>query len=171
MSIQYRFHSVLIRSILKPLWDSQPHPDIRVCLVMILLQFIYQSKNNDEQSLIWPILEEAAHDDYNPVVLALFGANGKGLRRPSREMKESSTDLLQIFTKRIQRKILDHPTSLSARSWAWSLLDTDYCDTKLIIEKTRQLCIQFDKNANNLWKNAFQKILSFYKLQKYVCSH
>jgi len=166
LSIQYRFNSTLIPSILKPLWDSRPHPDIRSCLVMILLQFIHESNVNNDESVIWSILEEAAYDDYHPVVLALFGANEKGIRRPSRGLKHSSTNLLQIFVKRIHMKILDHPTSLTGRIWAWSLLDSEYCDIDIVKEKARQLCIQFDKNANVLWKEAFKKLLSFYKLQK-----
>jgi hypothetical protein len=122
--------------------------------------------DDDDESGIWSILEEAAYDDYHPVILALFGANGKGIRRPARGLKDSSPNLLQIFAKRIQMKILDHPTSLTARIWAWSLLDGEYCNINVVIEKARQLCIQFDKNANVLWKEAFKKILSFYKLQK-----
>jgi len=161
LSIEYRFNSTLIISILKPLWDSRPHPDIRACLIMILLQFIH---NNE--SIVWSILEEAAHDDYYPVILALFGANAKGICRPSRGLKESSTSLIQLFVKRIQMKILDHPTSLSGRIWAWSLLDSEYCDINLLIDKARKLCIQFDKDANVLWKQAFTKIVSFYKQQK-----
>lgn len=164
--IQYRFNSTLITSILKPLWDFRPHPDIRACLVMILLQFIHESNINDEESIIWSILEQAAYDDYHPVILALFGANKNGIRQPSRGLKDSSTNLLQIFVKRIQMKILDHPTSLTARIWAWSLLDSEYCNINIIIEKAQQVCIQFDKNANVLWKQAFEKILSFYKQQK-----
>jgi hypothetical protein len=165
--IQYRFDSSLITSILKPMWDSRPHPDIRACLIMILLQFIHESNmNNDKSFVVWSILEEAAYDDYYPVVLAIFGANEKGICRPSRGLKDSSTNLLQTFVQRIQMKILDHPTSLSARIWAWSLLDGQYCHINIVIEKGRQLCIQFDKNANVLWKQAFKTILSFYKEQK-----
>jgi hypothetical protein len=118
--VQYRFNSTLISSILKPLRDSRPHPDIRTCLTMILLQFIHELNINDNESVIWSILEEAAYDDYHLVVLTLFGANEKGIRRPSRGLKDSSTNLLQIFVKRIQMKTLDHPTSLTACIWAWS---------------------------------------------------
>jgi hypothetical protein len=166
--IQYRFNSTLITSVLKPLWDSRPHPDIRACLVMILLHFIHESNVNDDISEVWSILEQAAYDDYDPVVLALFGANEKGIRRPSRGLKDSSKTLLQTFAQRIQMKVLDHPMSLTARIWAWSLLDGEYCDINMITEKAHQLCIQFDKNANSLWKQAFEKILVFHKLQKYV---
>ena len=164
--IQYRFNASLITSVLKPLWDSRPHPDIRACLVMILLNFIHKLNVNDDESEVWSILEQAAYDDYDRVIYSLYGANEKGIRRQSRGIKDSSKNLLQIFVKRIQMKSLDHPTSLTARSWAWYLLDSDYCDIDLVIEKARQLCTQFDKNSNFLWKQAFEKILTFHKLQK-----
>ncbi|CAF2442483.1 unnamed protein product [Rotaria sp. Silwood2] len=164
--IEYRFNSTLITSILEPLWNSRPHPDIRTCLVKILLDFIHELNVNDDKSVVWTILEQAAYDDYHPVVLALFGANDKGIRRSSIGLKDSSTNILQIFVQRIQMKILDHPTSLTARIWAWSLLDNKYCNINIVIEKAQQLCIQFDKNANKLWKEAFKKILSFYKLKQ-----
>ena len=159
--IQYRFDSSLITSIFTPLWDSKPHPDIRACLITILMNFI----RDEEESVIWSILKEAAHDDYDPVVLSLCGADAKGIRRPSRRLRASSNDL-RIFVQRIQMKMLDHPTSLTMRTWAWSLLDAEYCDIQLVENQARQLCIEFDKNANVLWKEAFQKILSFYKLKK-----
>lgn len=164
--IPYRFNSTLISSVLKSLWDSRPHPDIRSCLVMIILQFLNESNITDDESVIWSILEEAAHDDYHRVIYALFGANEKGISRPSRGLKNSSSNLRRIFFKRIQMKILEHSTSLTALSWAWSSIDSDYCDIDLIKEKARQLCIQFDKNANFLWKQVFKKVLSFYKLFK-----
>ncbi|CAF3417336.1 unnamed protein product [Rotaria sp. Silwood1] len=164
--VEYRFNSMLITSVLKPLWDSRPHPNIRTCLIKVLLDFIHESNIKDDTSIVWSILEQAAYDDYDPVVLALFGANDKGIRRPSIGLKDSSTKLLQIFVQRIQMKIIDHPTSLSARIWAWTLLDSEYCNISIVIEKARQLCIQFDKNANILWKKAFEKILEFYKLKK-----
>jgi ribosome-associated toxin RatA of RatAB toxin-antitoxin module len=164
--IQYRFNSTLITSILKPLWESRPHPDIRACLIMILIQFLHESNLNNDQSIVWSILEEAAHDDYHPVIYALFGANEKGIYRSSRKLKTISNNLLQIFVKRIQMKILDHPTSLTSRSWAWSLLNNEYCEINFVIDKAQQLCIRFDNDANILWKEAFKKIISFYKLQK-----
>ena len=163
--IQYRFDSTLITLILKPVWDSKPHPDIRACLITVLLNFIHDLNLTGEECVIWSILEEAAHDEYGPVVLALYDADAKGIRRPSRRLRASSSNL-RTFVQRIQMKILDHPTSLTSRIWAWSLLNAEYCDIDLVINKAQQLSIEFDKNANVLWKEAFQKILSFYKLKK-----
>ena len=120
----------------------------------------------DDETIIWKILEEAADDDYLPVVQSLFAANRGNSRWPLTRLKNSSDNIFQIFVNRIQFKILDHPTSLEARSWAWSNIDYEYCDINKLIEKAQQLCIQFDKNANTLWKKAFEKIISFYKQQK-----
>jgi len=61
---------------------------------------------------------------------------------------------------------LDHPTSLEARSWAWSNIDYEHCDTEKLIEKARQLCIEFNKDAYTLWKIALDKIISLYKQNK-----
>ncbi|CAF3787569.1 unnamed protein product [Rotaria sordida] len=168
--VEYRYNSMLITSVLKPLWDSRPHPDIRTCLVKVLLDFINESNIKDEKSVVWLILEQAAHDDYDPVVLALFGANDKGICRSSIGLKDSSTNLVQIFVQRVQMKILDHPTSLTARIWAWPLLDSQYCNMNIVIEKARQLCIHFDKNANILWKKAFEKILAIYKVKRILAN-
>ncbi len=67
---------------------------------------------------------------------------------------------------RIQFEVLDHPTSLEARSWAWSNIEYEHCDTKKLIEKAQRLAIQFDKDANHLWQNAFETIISSYKQNK-----
>ncbi|CAF4358385.1 unnamed protein product, partial [Adineta steineri] len=101
--IQYRFNTSLITSVLKPLWDSHPHPDIRACLVKILLHFIHKSNvNEDHNELeIWSILEQAAHDDYRPVVYALFGFDGKGSCRTLSGLEGLSSEVLEIFVRRI----------------------------------------------------------------------
>ncbi|CAF1313648.1 unnamed protein product [Adineta steineri] len=170
--IQYRFNTSLITSILKPLWDSHPHPDIRACLIKILLHFIHKSNvNEDHNELeIWSILEQAAHDDYRPVVYALFGFDGKGSCRTLSGLEGLSSEVLEIFVRRIQMKILDHPTSINARIWAWCELESEYCNINIVIDKARQLCLQFDNDANDLWKLAFKKILLFYKLKKISCN-
>lgn len=163
--MQYHFDSTLITSVFKPLWGSKPHPDIRACLITVLINFIHDRNFTGEESVVWSILEEAAHDDYDPVVSALCNADAKGIRRPSRRLRASSNNV-RIFVQRIQMKMLDHPTSLNRRIWAWSLLDAEYSDIDLVRNKARQLCIEFDKNANVLWKEAFQRMLFFYKQKK-----
>ena len=165
LSIQYCFDSTLITSIFKPLWDTKPHPDIRTCIVTILIKFIHDRNFTGEESAIWSILEEAAHDEYDPAVLALCGADAKGIHRQSRWLRASPSNL-RIFVERIQMKMLDHPTSLTNRMWAWSQLDAEYCDINSVMNKARQLCIESDKDADRLWEGAFQKIMSFYKLKK-----
>ncbi|CAF2403732.1 unnamed protein product [Rotaria sp. Silwood2] len=78
-------------------------------------------------------------DDYLPVVRALFAAD---------------------------RGDSHHQTSLEACSYAWLNLEYNYCHTTALTEKARNLCIQFDKNANILWEKAFATMVSFYKQQK-----
>ena len=122
--------------------------------------------DDDNDSIIWKILEQAADDEYLPVVQSLFAAHRGESRWPLSKLKNSSNNLFETFVNRIQFKILDHPTSLEARSWAWSNVEYEHCQTSVLIEKARLLCIQFDKNANNLWENAFEKIILSYKQQK-----
>lgn len=165
LSVQFCFDPTLIISIFKPLWDTKPHPDIRACLVTILIKFIHDRNFMGEESVIWSILEEAAHDDYDPAVLALCGADAKYIFRQSRWLRASPSNL-RIFVERIQMKMLDHSASLTIRMWAWSQLDAEYCDINLVMDKARQLSIQSDKNADRLCENAFQKILSIYTMKK-----
>jgi hypothetical protein len=163
---QYIFDPSLIKTVLKPLWDSHPHQDVRVCLVLTLLHFVGKSNSNDDQTTIWNILEEAAHDDYLLVIEYLFSAHRGDSRWPLTHLKNSSDPIFKTYVNQIQFKVLDHPTSLQARSSAWLNIDYEHCDTNKLIEKAQQLCIQFNKDANNLWTSAFQKIISLYKLNK-----
>ncbi len=163
---QYASDSSLIVSIIKPLWDSRPHQDVRACLILTLLHFINKFNSNTDQTIIWKILEEAADDDYLPVVESVFSAYRGSSRWPLSRLTNSSDNIFQTFINRIQFKILDHPTSLEARSWAWSNIDYEHCNTEKLIEKARQLCIQFNKDAYTLWGIAFDKIISLYKQNK-----
>jgi hypothetical protein len=156
----------LIISVIKPLWDSRPHEDVRVCLILTLLNFIDKLNLNDDKIIIWKIFEEAADDNYLPVVQSLFCDYRGNSRWPLSRLRNSSNNIFQTFIDRIQFRILDHPTSLEARLWAWSNIDYEYCDSQKLIEKAQQLCSQFDKNANALWENAFKKIISCYQYQK-----
>ncbi len=156
----------MIRSVIKPLWDSRPHQDVRACLILTLLYFIDKCHSNDEKIIIWTILEEAADDNYLPVVQSLFAEYRGSSRWPLTRLINSSDNIFQTFVNRIQFRILDHPTSLEARLWAWLNIDYEHCDSQKLIEKGKQLCIQFDKNANTLWENALNQIISSYKQQK-----
>jgi len=162
--IEYISDSSLVKSLIKPLWDSHPHQDVRACLILTLLHFI--GKSNENEIIIWNILEEAADDEYLPVVQSLFAAQRGESRWPLSQLRNSSDQIFDTFVNRIQFKVLDHPKSLEARSWAWTNIDYEHCDTNKLIEKAQQLCIQFDKDANNLWESAFGKIISLYKQQK-----
>ncbi|CAF3137068.1 unnamed protein product [Rotaria sp. Silwood2] len=135
--IQYVSDPNLIKTVIESLWDRYPHQDVRTCL-----------------------------DDYLPVVRALFAADRGDSRWLLTELKNSSNNLFEIFVNQIQFKILDHQTSLEACSYAWLNLEYNYCHTTALTEKARNLCIQFDKNANILWEKAFATMVSFYKQQK-----
>ncbi|CAF4467932.1 unnamed protein product [Rotaria sp. Silwood2] len=160
--IQYVYDSRLITTVIKPLWDRHPHQDIRACLILILLYFIGKSHSD----IVWNILEQAAYDEYFPVVETLFVSYRGDSRWPLSKLKYSSKNLFENFVNQIQFKILDHPTLLEARSYAWSYLEYDYCCTNELINKAQSLCIRFDKDGNVLWSNAFQKIILFYKQKK-----
>ncbi|CAF3902890.1 unnamed protein product [Rotaria sordida] len=163
---EYASDSSLIKSVIKPLWDSRPHPDVRACLILTLLNFIDKLHSNDEKIIIWKILEEAADDNYLPVVQSLFSAHRGSSRWPLSRLENSSDNIFQIFINRIQFRILDHPTSLEARLWAWSNINYEHCDIPKLIEKSKQLCIQFDKAANTLWEKAFNQIILSYRQKK-----
>ncbi|CAM4750560.1 unnamed protein product [Rotaria magnacalcarata] len=168
---EYASDSSLIKSVIKPLWDSRPHEDVRACLILTLLNFINKLQSNEDKTFVWKILEEAADDNYLPVVQSLFSAHRGSSRWPLSRLITSSDDNFQAFINRIQFRILDHPTSLEARLWAWTNIDCEHCDVQKLIEKVKQLCIQFDKNANTLWESAFNKIISYYKQQKISSSN
>ncbi len=163
---EYASDSSLITSVIKPLWDSRPHQDVRACLILTLLHFIDKLNSDDEKTIVWKILEEAADDNYLPVIQSLFSADRGSSRWPLSRLINSPDNIFQIFINRIQFRILDHPTSLEARLWAWSNIDYEHCDSQKLIEKGTKLCIQFDKDANTLWEKAFNQIISFYKQKK-----
>ncbi|CAF4130497.1 unnamed protein product, partial [Rotaria sp. Silwood2] len=164
--IQYISYPSLIKTIVKPLWNNRPHQDVRACLILTLLHFIGKSNSNDDDTIIWEILEQAADDDYLPVVESLFAAHRGKSRWPLSKLKNSSNHFFETFVNRIQFKILDHPTSLEARSWAWSNIEHEYCHTNKLIEKAQQICIQFDVNGNVLFGEAFKKIILSFEQQK-----
>ncbi|CAF3999697.1 unnamed protein product, partial [Rotaria sp. Silwood1] len=130
---EYASDSSLIMSVIKPLWDSRPHQDVRACLILTLLNFIDKLHSNDEKTIVWKILEEAADDNYLPVVQSLFSAQRGSSRWPLSRLINSSENIFQTFINRIQFRILNHPTSLEARLWAWSNIDYMQCDTQKLI--------------------------------------
>ena len=67
---------------------------------------------------MWKILEEAADDDYLPVVQSLFTAPLGSSRWALSHLTDASHEIFGTFVDRIQFKVLDHPTSLEAQAWA-----------------------------------------------------
>ncbi|CAF4325194.1 unnamed protein product, partial [Adineta steineri] len=132
---EYASDSNLITSVIRPLWDSRPHPDIRACLILTLLQFIDKVHSNDDKIIIWKILEEAADDNYLPVVQTLFPEYRGSSRWPLSQ----------------------------ARLWAWTNINYKKYNIERLIEKSKQLCVQFDKNVNILWETAFNQLILCYK--------
>ncbi|CAF1219378.1 unnamed protein product [Adineta steineri] len=177
--VEYVSNTNLIKLIIKPIWNRHPHQDVRASLILTLLHFIGKTSSEEDENIIWEILEEAAEDDYLPVVQILFadqpGRSSRGGKSspswPLTKLKHSSENVFKTFINRVQFKVLDHPTSLKARSWAWSNIDHEHCDMKKLYEKAQELCIQFDKDGNSLWSNAFEKILSVYKQPKTLSSN
>ncbi|CAF1560999.1 unnamed protein product, partial [Adineta steineri] len=177
--VEYVSNTNLIKLIIKPIWNKRPHQDVRACLILTLLHFIGKTSSEEDENIIWEILEEATEDDYLPVVQNLFAdqpgrSSGRGKSSPSwplTKLKHSSENVFETFINRVQFKVLDHPTSLKARLWAWSNIDHEHCDMKKLYEKAQELCIQFDKDGNSLWSNAFEKILSVYKQPKTLSSN
>ena len=137
----------LASSVLQPLWSSHPHQDVRVCLVVSLLHFAEADPTNES---IWTILEEAASDDYTPVIQTLF--------LPRKAIHSDQT--LRLLVDRVQMRTLDHHTKLDARRIAWAQIDTEYVNQEKLIEKAKQILFTFDKNANQLVSNAFEKLLA-----------
>jgi hypothetical protein len=164
--IEFVYDPNLITTVVKPLWDSRPHQDVRACIVLTLLNFVAKLNSNSDQTILWNILREAAYDDYLPVVQSLFAAHRGITGWPLTQLKNTSDKIYKRFVNEIQFKILDHPKSLEARKWAWSNIDHEHCDTNQLITKAQQLFIQFDKDANILWTSAFTKIISFYQQQQ-----
>ena len=72
MLTEYVYDSSLVKSVIKPFWDSHPHQDVRACLVLVLLHFVGKSNSNDDETIIWEILEKAAADEYHPVLQPFF---------------------------------------------------------------------------------------------------
>ncbi|CAF2126601.1 unnamed protein product [Rotaria magnacalcarata] len=174
--ILYSSDPTLVETDIKPLWDSHPHQDLRACLILILLHFVGNHNNSDDiDKAIWQILEQAAEDDYLIIVQSLFAFHQEHRRRrlprskrgtscwPLTRWKNLSNPLYEEFVNRIQLKVLDHPTSLNARSWAWENIEYEHCDINEVFDKAQKLCIQFDETGNKLWEQAFNKIILLYR--------
>ncbi|UJR08041.1 hypothetical protein I4U23_012318 [Adineta vaga] len=152
---EFTSDSSLITSVIEPLWNSRLHPDVRACLILTLLYFMDKLHSEEEKTTVWKILEEAANDDYLPAIQCLFSASRGNSRWPLSKLMDTSNKIFQIFVDRIQFKILDHPTSLEARLWAWTNIESEHCNTQKLMEKSIQLCTEFNKEANTLWGAAF----------------
>ncbi|CAF1535427.1 unnamed protein product, partial [Adineta ricciae] len=154
--------SDLVHLIIQPFWEKHPHQDIRVCLISTLLHFIGRSK---EQTVIWQILQQATNDEYLPVIQSLFVTGQDTSNSPLSQIKASQKDVFKAFVNQIQFAILDHPSSLEARSTAWLNIDQEYSDIQKLADKAEIICTQFDKEGNTLCSTAFETILSCYKHQ------
>lgn len=163
---EYSSDSSLIRSVIQPLWTSRPHQDVRACLIFTLLYFLEKIPPNDEEKILWKILEDATDDQYLPVIQSLFPDYRGDPHWPLTRLINISNELFERFVNEIQFRVLDHPTSLEIRLWAWSNIDDEHCDFQKLLEKAQQLCTQFNRAANTLWENAFQRILSSHKQRK-----
>ncbi|CAF1367942.1 unnamed protein product [Rotaria sordida] len=116
--IQYISDPSLIKTVIKPLWNSHPHQDIRACLILTLFHFVGKSNSHDDYIIIWNILEQTAYDDHLPVVQSLFASHGGNSRCSLSKLKNSLKNLFETFVNQIQFKILGHPTLLEAHSYA-----------------------------------------------------
>ncbi|CAF1529803.1 unnamed protein product [Adineta ricciae] len=72
---------------------------------------------------------------------------------------DNSEEIFRTFVNRIQFKILDHPTSLEARLYAWTNISSEHCEAEKFIAKGIKLCLEFTKEAKTLWKAAFKHIM------------
>jgi len=72
----------------------------------------------------------------------------------------STDNLFRKFVERIQFRVWDHPSKLEARIYAWSRVNYEHCDATKLFDKAKQLCVQFDEDANATWKAALDKIIS-----------
>ncbi|CAF0890845.1 unnamed protein product [Adineta steineri] len=167
--VEFVSNTNLVKLIIKPIWNNHPHQDVRVCLILSLFHFIGKTCSDEDENIIWGILEEAAKDEYLPVVQKLFINPLEKSRCQLSKLKNSSEETFERFVKEIQFKVLSHPTSLEARLLAWSNIDYEYCDKNKLVEKGQEECAQFDIEGNTLWEKAFEKIISIYKQEK-TCS-
>ena len=149
---EYTCESKLIKLVIEPFWQNRPHQDVRACLVFTLIYFLDRIQTNEEKELIWNIFEQATTDYYLPVIQSLFS-----------EKNQCSKEIFQEFVNRIQMKVLDHRTSIEARSWAWKYISSQDCDSKILLDKAKQVCTRFDKDSKALWEDAFNLIISFTK--------
>lgn len=160
---EYSCDTNLINDVIAPFWEDNPHQDVRVCLIIILLNFIskinFDDGNDDNADVAWDILKQAAKDSYLPVVQSLFEISRGTGRWPLYQLKVSSENIYKKFVNEIQTAILDPPSSLEARSYAWRYIDNDALDTDLLVGKAKEIITKFDKSSNVLWEITFDKIL------------
>ena len=166
MLTEYATDPSLLLAVIKPFWQSRPHQDVRACLILTLLHFIDKLQSDEEKTVLWDILEQATTDPYLPVIQSLFSAFRGNSRGPLNRLRNTSSSIYQTFVNRIQYRILEHPTSLEARTYAWQNIDHKYCLSKDLIEKGQQLTLQFDKEGNTLWEIAFRQIILFAQERK-----
>ena len=154
--VQYRNEPTLIDTVIQPLWARKPHPDVRACLIVSLLHFLDKC-GQDETSPIWTILEQAAEDDYLPVIHALFVRTPRESPWVLTRLGNSDSRLFRTFVNRIQFRVIDHPNKLDARLHAWSRVDYNHCDLRELFHKAKELCVQFNKKCQYLLWRRFCK--------------
>lgn len=161
----YRQDSTLIDRVFSPWWTTRPHDDIRACLITTILYF-FERAAKSETSAIWSILEQASNDEYMPVIHALFDRDRRGSKWNLRTVAHTNSQLFRAFVDRIQCRVLDHPTKLEARTYAWSQIDRQYANIEKLSERAKIVCTQFDKDANTCWEPALKTVIACCQKQR-----
>ena len=163
-------HRQLIQSVLKPLWDTRTHDDLRRSLLLTAIDFLGQSqvKDTDDHAVLWQMIDEASRSAYLPLVQCLFTdtSNGGSSSSPLMRMKYSCESMYRVFVNQVQMKILDHSTSSEARSWAWSNIDHQYADRHVLVDKAQHVCLQFDRDSKACFKAALDMLIAMYKQEE-----
>ena len=159
----YSSHSGIIKDLIEPFWDEKLHQDIRASLLLILLHFIDKSHSDEEQNILWNLLQQSTNEEYSLIIQYLFGSPSDKILS---KLKYSFPNLYEKYVNEIQCRVLDHPKSLELRSIAWRNIDHEFVQFDLLIKKAEDLILLFNKDGNHLWEFAFNKLISLFKQQK-----
>ncbi|CAF4099527.1 unnamed protein product, partial [Adineta steineri] len=179
--VEFVSNTNLVKLIIKPIWNNHPHQDVRACPILTLLHFIGKTSSNENENIIWKILEAAAEDNYLPVVQTLFAdQQGKSCRSLG-EIKYSSETIFEeaseddgppivpeLFAAR-QRKSCSPLIKLKNSSEKVFETFINRIKFKKLYEKVQEECAHFNKEGNTLWEQAFEKMILIYKEEK-TCS-
>lgn len=118
--IDYSSCPGIIKDFLPPPWKTKPYEDIPTCLIRILLHFIGQCYlNNDEEIILWIILQEPTADQYSLVIQYLFGVNSNKI------LSKLKTSFPNLYEKYIDEIPLHRSESLEFRSIAFTNIDQE----------------------------------------------